>query len=595
MGWNQELFDREIRHAVTMERFKTGQVVEALRILDRADRELTQTLRDRLKQNMSRKRLVALQKDIREQRRRLWRELHATNKRNLSEYMKSEVDFTRRMFDASIPLQLNYASVSAERLNGLLTGTPFAGGANAARTLSGWWDATAAVDQRRVLEALQMGMVQEETVDQMVRRVRQVMPLTRNNAAAVVRTAVNHANTQARGAFHEANADVAAATRWTATLDGRTTLICAGRDGHHAPITGKSTKGVPKPWLSPLTARPPAHPSCRSVMSTVLDPDGIEQIMPPRPFVRDARTRRQREIDFRAQAKAKAGGSWKGMSEANRRQLIKAERLDWTRKNVGTVSGDVDFGTWFKGQPEGFQLDYLGPSRYQAFKNGVPVTGFAKDGQTLTLSQLRKRYPEKVLDPLKRVPQKKWTRQAQDAWEESITFDEQNALENWTGDFYGQVRRYQQGLRRNLDLDEVENTIQHMETALARAPKFTGKGAMWRGMEVDAEDLAKLQGSGVLSDSAFASWSSSRRVGLSFSNPERYVGPANQFQIPILVKCANPRTAVRLGKTSQVFWEREVLSMPGTRYRVLEWRKVRFTGRDFDDTFEGWEVIVEEI
>ncbi len=397
MAFAEELFDAEIRHAIGIRRFMGSEVKRVLELLDQSDAELTAMLRRELKQGTPFKsaRMRQLQKDIRALRRELWKTVRATDKSEMLALSKAEQEFVKRTFEAMIPVSIEYATVSAEMLNALVVSKPFAGGANAARTLHQWWSGLERADATRVMESLQMGMVQGETVDQMVSRVRKTLPLTRRNAEAVVRTATNHVTNAVRGAFHQANEDILSAVRWSAVLDGRTSAICRARDGHYAPVSGTDYTGVPKPHLHPPTARPPAHPNCRSQMTAVLDDDGVAEKIGTRAFVRDVRTRRKREIDFRAQAHEAAGDKkWKRWTVKQRNAAIKRQRLSWTKENIGTVRADVSYDQWLRRQSTAFQNEVLGVAKGRAFRKGLKLDQFVdRRGSELTLLELKEKFP----------------------------------------------------------------------------------------------------------------------------------------------------------------------------------------------------------
>lgn len=54
----------------------------------------------------------------------------------------------------------------------------------------------------------------------------------------------------------------------------------------------------------------------------------------------------------------------------------------------GQVDAKLTFNDWLKEQDEETQLDVLGRTRFNLFKNGTPITQFVDNGETLTLAQL---------------------------------------------------------------------------------------------------------------------------------------------------------------------------------------------------------------
>jgi SPP1 gp7 family putative phage head morphogenesis protein len=395
MTANEELYDAMVRHAIGVRRLSGSQVKKIVGLLDKSSEDIALKLSQRLNQgDFTSERFKALMKDITTARKEVFSKVLTDQKQGLKDLAHAEQQFAKNMLNSSLPVQLDYAVASTAQLGAIVNSTPFAGGPNAANTLSGWWSNLNKVDQGRITEAVQLGMVQGEDIPSIVKRVTTATDMTRRNAEAVVRTGVNHVSNQARESFFEANDGVVEALRWTSTLDGRTSPICRARDGHFAVIK----EGVDlSPLLEPPTARPPAHVGCRSVMTAVLDAEGIADKIGDRPFVRDARTRRQREKDFRAEARADDPEKWKRMTPAERNAAIKDKRVSWTKENVGTVPATTTYDEWMRKQSLEFQNEVLGVQKAQAFRKGLKLDQFVdKRGSEMTLKQLSKAHPDFV-------------------------------------------------------------------------------------------------------------------------------------------------------------------------------------------------------
>jgi len=54
----------------------------------------------------------------------------------------------------------------------------------------------------------------------------------------------------------------------------------------------------------------------------------------------------------------------------------------------GPVSASMTYEDWLKTQPENVQRDILGPTRFDLYKEGMPITSFVANGSTLNLQQL---------------------------------------------------------------------------------------------------------------------------------------------------------------------------------------------------------------
>jgi len=374
MTANQQFFDAQVRRAISVARYTSGEARRVVALLDQADKELMALLLARLTPgDFTSQRYKALLKDIRALRAELWKVARGTNLTEMTQLTQLEHSWANSAFTLAIPVEISFAVVSAETLQSLLTTTPF-GGANAARTLQAWWARLEAVDAQRVQEAIQSGLILGEGIPEMAARVQLVLPLTRRNAEAVVRTAANFAASLAHDAFFQANADIIEALRWMAMLDGRTTPICRARDGKLAPVVPGQT--VPPPRLQPPQARPPAHVKCRSRMIAILSVLGIAAELPDRAFVRDTRTAKRRELDFRKQARATG-------------RPIQELKREWSELNIGRVPGVTNYDEWLRTQSRAFQDELLGAKRAALFRGGMKLDQFVTyDGKELTLKQL---------------------------------------------------------------------------------------------------------------------------------------------------------------------------------------------------------------
>jgi hypothetical protein len=409
MPSNREIYDATIRHQMDVRRYAASEVRGMLGVMEDADKELIRLLRKRLPRlhgdvDWTSARWRALLADSRDLRREAARDLVRRSRDALVDFGTLEAGVERRIIQGALPVHLQTAAVPASQIRALVTQQPFSGGAHAARTLGQWWSGVAAADQGRIRDALQLGVSLGESTDQIVRRLAGtraeqyrdgVLADSRRNVETVTRTAVNHVSNAAREELWQANDDIMLGVLWTSTLDGRTSAVCAARDGHAAAFPGRHLPDE-VPRLEPPTARPPAHPNCRSVVVALLAGIGLAQQLPARPFVRDDRTRQRREVDFRAQAKAKAGGRWRAMDEAQRRRAVKRLRDEWGERVVGSVPGKTNFDGWLRQQPAAFQDDYLGKTKGALFRRGkLKMDQFVdRRGQELNLAQLSQRYPE---------------------------------------------------------------------------------------------------------------------------------------------------------------------------------------------------------
>jgi SPP1 gp7 family putative phage head morphogenesis protein len=191
---------------------------------------------------------------------------------------------------------------------------------------------------KRLIGNLQFGE-EAKTVRQLVAAGGQATAVADNQVMALVRTSINQVANSASQQVYEANQDITKKYRYVATLDSRTSSICAALDGREFEY-GKG----------PM---PPQHFNCRSTTVPIIDPD----ILPPS-------------------------------------TIAKRASAD------GPVPINTSYGQWLKDQPRSVQQDVLGPGKVPYFNRLVEKYGardaMAKlvrdDGSELTLDQLRKRY-----------------------------------------------------------------------------------------------------------------------------------------------------------------------------------------------------------
>lgn len=408
---NQQLFDRSLRHEIDVRRYSNGELKRMLKYLEKMDADTVAMLRSRLPSigkegvpeipgrdlsDYQYNRYQELLADIRALRKAAMNQMQMQFTEDMFEFVPQETNFQADLLQSAIPMaEITVATVSAAQVRSAVFARPFQG-----KVLKDWFTQLEAQDASRLQSAIQDGFVQGRTTDDIVRSIvgtraanysDGLMAINRRNATAVVRTALNSYANSARNEVWKENDDIIMGLRWTSTLDGRTSAICRARDGQMAPLgSSEVPQGYPK--LSPPGAMPPAHFNCRSCMVPVLD---WNEMAGNRPTVTDTRTRKQREIDFRAQAKAQAGADWKTMSTAQRNAAIAAQRSSWASEAIGQVPGETTYNSWLKTQPAKFQDEVLGKTKGALYRRGgLELDQFVdRNGNELTLTQLRDRHP----------------------------------------------------------------------------------------------------------------------------------------------------------------------------------------------------------
>jgi SPP1 gp7 family putative phage head morphogenesis protein len=376
---NERLRDDAVADLVRLQRYGGTLARRIVALLNRADADLVRRIADRL-ESIDRRgfdlgpqttaRLQRLLKEIRDQSTDLYNLVHAELRDELVQLARVEADNQAERIDETVGTDLNILRPSPETLRSAVTSQPFRG-----KLLREWAANLEADKVRRLSDAVRIGIVEGETTDQIVTRIRGtrdaqyrdgILEITRRNAEAITRTAVNHISTRARDLLYEQNTDIIKGVLWVSVLDNRTTPVCRSRDGKVYPV-GKGP-------------RPPAHVGCRSTTVPVLkswaELSGDDSLQ---------RGRGADDIEtlFRKNLKEQ------GFTDD---QIATIQRN--TRASMdGQVPSDMTYSQWLSRQSAGVQDDILGKTRGALFRRGeLPLDRFVdRTGAELTLGQLRKR------------------------------------------------------------------------------------------------------------------------------------------------------------------------------------------------------------
>ena len=236
------------------------------------------------------------------------------------------------------------------------------------------------------------GAVESLSVYELTRKIRGtkangyadgILQTSRRSAETVARTVINGVSNEARFATLCENDDVLDGIQFLATLDGRTSFVCASLDG--------------KIWRGDemeKAARPPLHPNCRSTLIPYIelrDPETGEIIDESEDLLDEngnvvvrALTRSAANADFNKLAEesynktAREKGlkkRWDDLSPSTRKKYYYQAQRDWEKANGGEnayrqVPASTTFKVYFETQPEAFQRSWLGAKRFELWKSG---------------------------------------------------------------------------------------------------------------------------------------------------------------------------------------------------------------------------------
>jgi SPP1 gp7 family putative phage head morphogenesis protein len=343
---NDEIQNRTIRHAVFLERYKSGETKKIRAVLNSTILpEIRAKIEKRLEKIIQRgsdlgpettARLKELEREVTKLADEMALKVKVVITADTLDLTRDEIDWQANAIKESLGFDLDLVVPAARSVAKIAKSTSFAGS-----TLNQWFDSLSRSTQRGIMTAVNRGIVEGETTEQIIRRIRGskalnytdgVFETTRRQAETVARSTINHVTNQARLELFKENEDIIAGLKWTATLDSRTSLTCAGLDGKTFPLD----KGP----------RPPAHPNCRSTMTAVLK-------------------------------------DWESLGLKN---LDEGQRASIN----GQVPASTTYGEWLRGQPEAVQREVLGKTRMKLFNAGkLDISRFTSEGlEPLNLSQL---------------------------------------------------------------------------------------------------------------------------------------------------------------------------------------------------------------
>jgi len=353
MAANQAILDATIRHAVFLEKLKTGEVGKFAPFLKEIDR----SIRDRLTQSdlteYNVKRLEALLKEVDSLLLGIFDRYSVQLNLDLIDIANYEAEFEATSLARSAPVgvSLDVAAPTAAAIRtAVLTNPLSVRGAGGGKLLKAFIKGWTTAERERVTGTIRQGFFEGQTNFQVIRNIRGtkaagykdgVLATTSRNASTVVHTAIQHVSSQARMEVAKTNTDVVTEIEMVATLDSKTSQTCRSMDKQRFPVDSGP--------------RPPFHPNCRTTFILLTKLSDM--------FAKGA-----------------------------------------TRASVGVdggkqVSADLSYYDWLKQQPAAFQDQAIGPMRARLFREGgLSLERFSelqldRNFKPLTLAQMKELEP----------------------------------------------------------------------------------------------------------------------------------------------------------------------------------------------------------
>jgi len=381
---NEEFRDAMVRHQIALLRLSGSINQRIIQLLDATEKDIRATIERMLEDivtpggvDMARARTLTrldnLQRSIYEIRQGAVREALDEWTNQFRALMVAETGITSAHLINASPVILDILTPSPALLRSLVTTLPFQG-----QIMKDWAQQLLDADVQRIMNEIRIGMVQGQSTREIARRIVGTAMLdgadgttqiTRNQAAAITRTAISAFSNAAREEFFTQNASIFEEEAFVATLDSRTTLQCASLDGQ----TFKVGEGP----------KPPLHWNCRSLrvafMSAALV--GTRPMKPTTEKMLLKEFTEQEGLD-KVSSRDDLPYGMKGKFDEFARRRV--------RELVGPVPASTSFSKFLKSQSAEFQTEYLGKTRADLFRKGeLELDRFVNPkGQPWTLEQL---------------------------------------------------------------------------------------------------------------------------------------------------------------------------------------------------------------
>lgn len=382
---NEEFRDALVRHQIGLLRLSGSVRNRVIALLDASEDDIQLRIErvlsriatgqpvDLRQGTTAQRRLAALERSIAETRGAAHARALNAWVEELQALARAEPAFTVAALAQASPVVLDLVIPAASRLRSLVRTDPFQG-----RVLREWAADLERADLARISDQIRIGLVQGDALRDITRRVvgssalsgaDGVTEITRRGAAAITRTAVNHFSNAARAQLYAENSDLFSKEVFVATLDSRTTSICASNDGKLYDV-----------GEGPM---PPLHFNCRSLRAAAVD----GQVVGTRPMKQS--TERELLGEF-ASREGIARVSSRGALPHGTRGAFDAFARGRIRELTGTVPATTTYSQFLRRQTVAFQDEVLGTTKARLFRSGgLELDRFVnRRGDELTLAQL---------------------------------------------------------------------------------------------------------------------------------------------------------------------------------------------------------------
>lgn len=345
---NPKLLDKIIRFQVDLRRLEAGERRKIEKIIKQIEKGVLAQLSGEEVATFNKRKLSALLMSVAEPVSEAFAQMQESTAETLTGVTKLQIKTASADID-EVFIGYSAALPSAAVVSGLTASALINGG-----PLSDWWAKQESDTIFKFSSAIRQGMVLGENNQQIVRRIvgtraqPGLLDITRNNANALVHTAVQTVSNNARQAVYEQNSDVIQAFSWFTAMDSHVCPQCMALSGRE----WKNDKGNTPIGHSVPFQLPPIHFNDRCVLLPI--------------------TKTFQQLGLKLP------------------ELPPGERAS----SLGPISADTTFDQYLKRVPKTQQDEMLGKGRADLFREGKISLNQLLDGQgrELTLKELQQKY-----------------------------------------------------------------------------------------------------------------------------------------------------------------------------------------------------------
>lgn len=239
----EKLFDDVIKNQIYTEQYANGLAKKIQVLLTSAQDEIVGQIAkiDPAAPTMTKwkqARLEKLNENISDILDSTFKEIGKESKTSLIDLGNTQSASTVNNFNKTVKADLFNVTLTPDNVKAIVENTMIDG-----KVIGDWWQNAKESTKTKMsaalaagTQALQVGMVQGESIGELVNRIRGskltpgIMSVTKREATALVRTSVLQVANSTRQEIYKANADVLEGIQFVATLDNKTTPLCRAID-----------------------------------------------------------------------------------------------------------------------------------------------------------------------------------------------------------------------------------------------------------------------------------------------------------------------------------------------------------------------------